>query len=330
MMPAEISRRRFIRIAASAVGVAALSGPSTARMRPYGWTGTAMGADAGITLYHHDPAQVQPALAAAVREIQLVESWFSLFRRDSLLVQLNQTGRVDQAPAAFRALVQQAGHYAALSNGAFDVTVQPLWDLYARHFAQAGADGNGPSAAAIRAAAARVGWQDLRVQGEDVVFARPGMAATFNGIAQGYVTDRVADLLRQRGFDNVLLDLGEFRAMGAHDDGRPWRVGIADPLAPDQILRNVALTGAMATSGGYGTCFDRDGRFHHLFDPATGRCWSRWAGVTVMAATATAADALTKAVALAEPAQAQDILRAGGGTAALLVAPDGKVKTLRT
>lgn len=288
-----------------------------------------MGAEASITLYHSDPVAAQALITQCLDEIGRVEGLFSLFRRDSVLVRLNRDGRVPKAPPDFLDLVARANAVSAISDGVFDVTVQPLWQLYAGHFARAAADPAGPADPAIAAARARVGWRDLILDGETVAFRRPGMAATFNGIAQGYVTDRVAELMRAGGITNILLDLGEMRAMGSHGDGQPWRVGIADPLAPARMLETLDVRNqAVASSGGYGTRFDRSGRFHHLFDPSSGRSQNRWAGITVIAPTATAADALTKAIALAPLDRAQEILRAGEGTAALRIAPDGAVERL--
>ena len=324
MMPVNHPRRRFITIAAAA----ALVGPSFRPQRPFTWSGQAMGAEASITLYHSDQRQAEAVLNECQAEIQQVERLFSLFRRDSCLVQLNRQGRLDRAPPLFRHLVQVAGDFSALSHGAFDVTVQPLWALYSRHFAKPDPDPDGPSPSAIAHAASLVDWRGLTVRDQTVELARPGMAVTFNGIAQGLAADRVAELLRAREMTNVLLDVGEMRAMGGHPDGRPWMVGIADPAAPDRILQRVELHQAMASSGGYGTVFDPAGRFHHLFDPASGRPWSRWAGVTVLAPTAMVADALTKAVALAPLDQAAGILRDGGGVKAVLVAANGAVHQL--
>ena len=325
MMSRNLSRRRFIGIVgiAAGVGMAGWVGRPKALPRPIQWSGEAMGAKAAITLYHSDPDEARRILALCQQEVEQVEQHFSLFRRDSILVRLNSQGSVGQAPPMFLDLAAQARRFSELSDGAFDVTVQPLWDLYAGHFAKDQPDPNGPPQSEIDAARSLVDWRDLTIDQDRVAFARPGMAATFNGIAQGYATDRVAEVMRAQGIANVLLDVGEMRAMGQHADGRPWQVGIADPLAPDTIMRTVELHRAMASSGGYGTVFDQDGRFHHLFDPHSGRPWSNWRGVTVMADTATVADALTKAIALAPLDRAREILRDGGGNQAILVAQDG-------
>ena len=324
-MSPRLDRRRFIAVTAVAsLGLLPLL--DRGHIPPVEWQGTAMGAPARITLYHPNQRVAERLIGECVAEIIRVEELFSLFRRDSKLVTLNRDGRLTGAPAEFVELVTLAQHFSAISGGAFDVTIQPLWRLYARHFAAANANPDGPTEDDIAAATALVGWRDLGVNGSTVTFARSGMEASFNGIAQGWVTDRVADLLRSHGIADVLLDLGEMRAMGGHPDGRPWRAGLADPRNPEQMFETVEIRDqAAATSGGYGTVFDSAGRFHHMFNPATGRPASTWLSITVMAPTATAADALTKAVALAPPERVASILKAGGGTAARLMASDGSI-----
>jgi hypothetical protein len=89
------------------------------------------------------------------------------------------------------------------------------------------------------------------------------MAITLNGIAQGYITDRIADLLRHEGFEQAVVDLGEWRALGSHPEGRPWRAATREG--------SIALSdNALAVSSGAGTAFETSARFHHIFDPATG------------------------------------------------------------
>jgi thiamine biosynthesis lipoprotein len=163
-----------------------------------------------------------------------------------------------------------------------------LWRLYADHFARNPEDRDGPDPKAVAAALATVDFRRLDVGPERITLGAEGMAVTLNGIAQGYITDRVAGLLRRAGVRDVLIQLGETRALGHRPDGRPWRIGIADPRAPERIARRLPLANrAVATSGGYGARFDRLGRHHHLFDPATGRSAGHYLAVSVIAADAT-------------------------------------------
>ncbi|WP_454019684.1 FAD:protein FMN transferase [Azospirillum sp. Marseille-Q6669] len=188
----------------------------------------------------------------------------------------------------------------------------------------------GPPEAAVRAARELVDHRKLRVEPGRVAFAGRGMAVTLNGIAQGYVTDRVSERLRAEGMTDVLVDLGEIRALGHHPSGRPWSVGLADPLAEGRNADTLEIADrAVATSGGYGTPFDPAGRFTHLFDPATGGCAREWLAVTVLAPDATTADALSTALSVAPEARAAVLLDRFPGTAARLTRRDGSVLALR-
>ncbi len=156
-----------------------------------------------------------------------------------------------------------------------------------------------------------------------------GMAVTLNGIAQGAITDRISDLPRNEGFESVLVDLGETRALGNGPDG-PWRIGLKDPTDTTRMGAVVPLAdGALATSGGYGTRFDAGSRFHHLFDPAIGGSADGVLAATAMAKRATIADALATALAIAPVGDAPYLLRAFGGTAARLVLAGGDVAHFR-
>jgi thiamine biosynthesis lipoprotein len=192
--------------------------------------------------------------------------------------------------------LDDAAHISRITDGAFDMTVQSLWELYARHFSSAFASAEGPGKVELETARKLVDYRAIHYGPQRVSFAEPGMAVTLNGIAQGYVTDRVAELLKARGFANVLIDLGETRGMGRRSDGADWQVGIGAPDGSGRLIRKMALRDqAIATSGGYGTRFTRDGVHHHLFDPKTGRSANLWNSMSVIADDATRADALSTA-----------------------------------
>jgi thiamine biosynthesis lipoprotein len=146
----------------------------------------------------------------------------------------------------------------------------------------------------------RVGWEKLRFDGDKIAFTRPGMGLTLNGIAQGYITDRVVELLQVNGMENCLVDMGELRARG-RDGHRPWQVAIETPSGKTANNSSISLLNkAVATSGALGFQFDEQGRCNHLFDPFTGACASPARTVSVVADTATTVDALSTAFALME------------------------------
>jgi thiamine biosynthesis lipoprotein len=269
-------------------------------------------------------------VARALTEIRRLEALFSLWRADSLLSELNRRGALAGPPPDMVRLLSEALRVARLTGGLFDPTVQPLWLLLHEHFA-APAAAPEPPPAALAEALSRVGHQHLLVTPDRVVLARRGMAVTLNGIAQGYVTDRVVELLRDGGVARTLVDLGEARTLGMHPSGQPWRAALEAPDAPGHPWGELDLTDrALATSGDAGFVFDGAGRFTHLLDPRTGRSPRRYRAVSVLAPAATLADALSTGFALMPEAEIAAALRGGmPGVEAHLLHQDGTTGLLR-
>ncbi|MCE2475614.1 MAG: FAD:protein FMN transferase [Alphaproteobacteria bacterium] len=294
------SRRRVITILGATAGGLALGGgallwSSRRELKPVEWSGLALGSPARIVLYDEDPAHARGLLARVANDIHFFEDQFSLHRSGSAISRLNRTGRLDRPDPAFLQLLDESARVSALSGGAFDPTVQPIWDVTAASFR---ATGTPPSLQALEQLRTLVDWQAVDASAEAIRFGRSGMAMTLNGIAQGFITDRVADRLRAGGLQHVLVELGETRALGEHPEGRPWRIGIPDP-GGEALVETLPLSDeAIATSGGYGTQFDDEGTWHHIFDPATTRSAHRHRSVSVIAGTATEADALATAFAV--------------------------------
>jgi thiamine biosynthesis lipoprotein len=311
------SRRRALAVIGAAAGVPFLTSGRAAEGVPvFEWRGRALGAEARLLLAHPEQAAVRRTIAHCLDEIARLERIFSLHLPDSEIATLNRIGRLEAASHDLRILLAEAKRFGELSGGAFDVSVQPLWQLYAAHFAAHPDDPVGPPADQVEAALDLVDYHAIALDGGRVHCLRPGMALTLNGIAQGYVTDRIADRLREAGFASVLVQLGETVAGAPQADGRAWRVGIPDPFTPDRVIETLEVVDvAIATSSGLATRFDVAGRHHHLFDPTTGRSAARCASVTVLAPHATAADALSTALAVGPPAAAPHLLRQAGATA---------------
>jgi thiamine biosynthesis lipoprotein len=245
----------------------------------------------------------------------------SLYRDDSEIARLNRHGRLEAPSHDLLALLSQCERFCDLTGGAFDVTVQPLWNLHAAHFFGSQAPSTeGPEPRAVEQALALVDWQGVDVTSRRIALARPGMGLTLNGIAQGYLTDRIADILRANGCDRVLADMGrsEIGLVGRRPDGQAWRIGLAGPLAPRRVAVTLELADrCISTSGGYGTRFEATGRFHHLFDPTTGRSASHYIAVSVVAASTMVADALSTSLYVTPPERAERVLAAFPETAVL-------------
>jgi thiamine biosynthesis lipoprotein len=309
-MTRPLSRRRFIHISAAAAGLAAVPvGPAVqANSSLVMWHGTMLGAVATMQIHHEDRNEAQRLITAACAEARRLERLFSLYLKDSALVELNRSGILVDPATELVDLLTISQRFADVTGGRFDPTVQPLWTLYADHFLQSNADPAGPPQSAVQAALAHVGCERLTISHDRIAMPR-GMAVTLNGIAQGYVTDKIVDLLRSRGVVHSLVDMGETRTIGARPAGRPWEVGIADPEVAGRTAAILPIIDrAVSTSGAYGFRFDPQGRFNHLFDPATGGCADRYRSVTTVSRSATAADALSTAFSLMSEPRIRSVL----------------------
>ncbi|MBI06410.1 MAG: thiamine biosynthesis protein ApbE [Rhodospirillaceae bacterium] len=294
-----ISRRRFISITAAAAGYIFAPNNTTLAKQKHAaelhkWHGVALGAETSI-LISAEPTQATVRLIRlCVSEIQRLEMIFSLYQHNSVLAKLNRVTKIHNPPRELIELLDTCKEFHQLTNSAFDPTVQPLWALYNNHFRDLSYSPTGPLVQKINAVTSLVGFQNVDMATKRIALTKPGMAITLNGIAQGYITDRVVEILRDAGMHNVLVDIGETRSLGAHPKGRPWRIGIADPHDPKKLIHEAEITNeAVATSGGYGMQFDASGEFHHIFDPQTGRPSKRYLSMTVFAPSATTADALS-------------------------------------
>jgi thiamine biosynthesis lipoprotein len=316
----------LIRIAAAAT-LAQLAGPAAGvrgEEHHAAWRGLTMGTLTRIEIRDPDRARAARILSAAVREIARLEKLFTLYHGDSALVRLNRNGLLSDPPFDLVRLLAEARNFSELTAGAFDVTVQPIWQAYAAHFFTPGADPAGPPADVVRRATDLVDYRAIEVEPGTIRLTRPGMALSLNGIAPGYMTDRIVELLKNEGLEHALVDLGEIRVIGLRADREPWRARIRDPFDGGRLAMAVPLADqALATSGAYGFRFDRNGCFHHIFDPSSGGCPHAYASVSVLAPTATAADALATACYLMPLDMLALTLRAGGATRALVMRPSG-------
>lgn len=323
--PKGLSRRQVLKVVAAAAAVpAAIGGIRLLAPQPqfHVWNGEALGAVSSMMIWHPNADFAQQTMRRMLSEVARLDRVFSLFRASSELSRLNSSGAITNASSDLVTVMEAGRGVADASAGAFDPTVQPLWDIYANHFASPFADPAGPPAVEIDDARALVGYDRIDIGSRSVAFAAPGMSATLNGIAQGYITDRIADLLRNEGFEHVVVELGETRVLGDHPDGRPWVVGLRDQQGATD--RTMDLTdGALAMSGGYGTVFDPSGRNHHLFDPATGRSADSLVDVVVASPRAMEADALATALFVAGEQRARSILASYPNASAILTRHDG-------
>lgn len=307
------NRRRFIGIMAATAAWGAIPWPirhASAAATAHGdtltsWRGIALGADAELHIHHPDRGFARRLIGQSITEVRRLEQVFSLYDDASALVRLNADGRLDDAPTDLIRLLHASQGFSEMTNGAFDPTVQPLWQLYAR---TAAAGLAAPNPADLRHVLRQVDYRAIVLDGRSVRLARSGMALTLNGIAQGYITDRVTELLRDAGLEYALVDMGEIRGLAMNPGDRDWHVGLAGEGSDRTPLKIVDIRNrAVSTSSGAGTPMNEAGTITHLFDPRTGAARPRYRSVSISANDATTADALSTACSLMEEADIRSL-----------------------
>lgn len=257
-----MNRRRFLTLSAAFACAPAFARADT-------WSGQALGADVTVTLY--GPRELtEPALLDVPKVLDKVEQTFSLFRDTSDLSLLNRTGRLRTPNALMLNLMAQVEIAHRLSNGLFDPTIQPLWRALALE--------RDPEPA--RRA---MGWHRLRWSNR-MIELQKDQALTFNGIAQGFATDAMREMLVRHGATQALLNIGEQVAIGG-----PFTLGFEDPTLGhlgSRQLRDMAI----ATSSPAAMVL---GNQTHILGPRGEM--PIWSTVSIEAQSATMADALSTA-----------------------------------
>lgn len=261
-------------------------------------SGPTMGSTWSVQYVQHANGPAASLVQAEVEGIlSEVDRQMSTYRSDSDIERFNglPANSCQPMPEPVLQLVRVGEQLSRDSDGAFDLTVEPLLDLWG--FGPQGREEKVPSASALAEVRQRVGHGHLRIEGRELCKDAP-VEVDFNSIAAGYAVDRMAARLAQLGIDSFLAEAtGELKAVGRKPDGTPWRIALEEPRDDQQVAQRViAVDGyGVSTSGDYRNYFEQDGqRYSHTFDARLGRpITHRLASVTVIHPSALMADGLS-------------------------------------
>ena len=255
-----------------------------------------MGTLVEITVSHADPHVIQAVTTQAFDEMKRLEQLMSTYLPDSEISQINRAAGKEAVPVSLEVeeVIREGIFWSRQSSGAFDITVEPLvqlWDF----------DGENeviPGRATLRKTASLVNYKNIEIFDHKVRLARPGMAINVNGLAKGYAVDRAVSILRSRVPNGIVNAGGDLFAFGQKSKESPWTIGLQHPRKPQDLLAAFAVKNqAVATSGDYQRYFVKDGvRYHHIFDPATGMPARKMISTTLITTEVMEADAMATAL----------------------------------
>ncbi len=267
--------------------ISIVSTPNKPVSRTYFYLGTVI----DITLYE-DNEEVFNNIS------DLILKYDNLFSRNivsSDVSKLNDSGRLSVNDETL-SLIESSIKYSELSNGYFDITINPiveLWDIGTEN-------ANVPSNIDIQSALSNVGYNYILHQKNDVIL-KSGTSIDLGGIAKGYITDQIVNLLKDNNIERALINLGgNVYAVGSNPEKEDWQIGIRHPELErsDAILKLSLQNKSIVTSGIYERFFEDNNQiYHHIFNPYTGYPMdNNLLSVTIISESSLDGDALSTAL----------------------------------
>ena len=293
-----------------------------------------MGTVARIMVTAEDAGQAHQAIEAAFDKIFQIDQMMSDYDPDSQLSQVNRDAFDEpvQVDADLLEVLAAAKLYSCMSDGAFDITIGPVVQLWRK----AREDGAAPTPEAIAKAKASVGHENLTLDAEKhtVRFAKEGMFLDLGGIAKGYAIDKAIEILQAGGVSGAMVDIGgDLRCFGIPANrAEHWLIGLQDPAKEETILMTLNMDDmAVATSGDYRRfVMIGEEKHSHIVDPATADSAQDLSSVTIIAPTAMAADALATAATVMGDENGLELIEKIENTDAILISHGGETTFEKT
>jgi thiamine biosynthesis lipoprotein len=238
--------------------------------------GSAQGTTYHISYWSELPVDGKNLKASIENEFATIDKTLSNYRPDSIIETFNNTENTDsqEVGGEIVSLVRVAQTVHQVSQGCYDLTIKPLFDLW-------GFRGDAltiPDDSTIFKTLTQIGMEKLEVVDETHLRKKQSnLKVDLSSIAQGYSVGKISRVLEQKGIKNYLVEIGgELKTQGNKPDSRPWRIAVERPLAGEQVMQKIITMPkspiAVMTSGTYRHYFDDHGlRYSHILDARTGR-----------------------------------------------------------
>lgn len=225
-----------------------------------------------VTCYSQDAETARSAAKAATDEIRRIEFLLSAHIEGSEVYEINRNAYVAPVKLSEETeyVLQKALDICQKTNGAFDITIKPLvelWNIKSENPVV-------PEEDAINAAKEKVDYKSVEIKDGYISFKKEGMKIDLGGAAKGYAADCAVRVLKQCGIQNAILDLGgNVYAMGKSESGKAWKIGLQKPDGErgEHFSVEELSDKTCVTSGSYERYFKKDGKiYHHIINPETG------------------------------------------------------------
>jgi len=263
-------------------------------------TRSLMGTYVKVVVYS-DEKIAEEAISAAFARMEEIERIASIFDEESEAFKLNQDGYLDAPSDELLELINMSLDYSELTEGIFDITCQPLLDLWEykpdadKQFWELDET---TQSERINETLKLVGSDQIVIEENRIYFKEAGMKITLGGIAKGYAVDEALETIKDMGIKYALVDAGgDISTLGSKPEGELWSIALVNPDDTSQSVATFRVSDkAVATSGNYERYFDPEAKVGHIMDPRTGYSAAGCISVTIIAKSCAQADALATGV----------------------------------
>jgi len=282
-----------------------------------------------------DKKIAQSSIDAAFKKIYRLERLMNRYDANSQLSHINKLAAKEpvKIDKDLFDILRQSVYYSKITNGAFDITVGPLVDLWKKC-----AEANSvPTDQQLEQVKKIIGHDKLILDANDfsVRFTTEGVSLDLGAIAKGFATDKAVEEMKKRGATGGLVDIGgQIGCFGLTRKNGNWLIGIRNPAKSEsnQVIAKLALSDmAVSTSGNYERFYKiGDHQFSHIFNPATEKNADQLASVTIISSSGTCADALSTAVSVLGAEKGLALIEKIGDTEAILIPADNKNSLIKS
>lgn len=314
-------------LAAVMLFAAVMTGPARAVTGPLAER-TGFFFDTVITVSLYDTGD-ESILDKCFEKMAYYESIFSRTREGSDIWNIDHAGGKPVAVSEDTIdLIRRALEWCEISDGALDISIAPVVDLWDFH---EDSQKEIPAQEALAEAVSHVDYTGIRIEGDEVTLEDPQAGIDLGAIAKGYISDRVRDIVIENGCSSALINLGgNVLAVGTKPDGKDFNIGIRRPFgesAYDLIQVVGASDLSVITSGTYERYFEKDGViYHHILDPDTGYpVENGLTSVSILSEDATDGDALSTTCFVLGLEKGMELIESLDGIEAMMIDEDGKI-----
>lgn len=296
----------------------------------YKKTASLLGSPFDITIIAKDSVQGNDYSNLAIEEVKRIENLISDWIPTTQISSVNNNAGIQpiKVDAEVYDLVERALKISKLTNGAFDISYASMDKIWKFD----GSMKKMPSKEEIKKSVAKVGYQNIILNAKDttIFLKNKGMKIGLGGIGQGYIADKIKELLKSKGCESGLVNVsGDISTWGKQIDGKPWTIGIINPMNKNKVFATFPLEDtAVETSGSYEKYVTFNGvRYSHIIDPRTGYPASGIVSISVFAKQTEMADALATGIFVMGVEVGLDFVNQVKGLECIIVDDKGEIHT---